>query len=131
MLGPEIEGEDATNQTAVDEMLLAADGTPNKSSLGANAILGVSLAVAHAAADELGLPLYRYLGGPFGATLPVPMMNLLNGGRHAAGSTDFQEFMVMPVGRPDVRRGAARGHRDLSRPAAGTVAAGAGDDRWG
>ena len=100
VLGPEIEGEDATNQTAVDEMLLAADGTPNKSSLGANAILGVSLAVAHAAADELGLPLYRYLGGPFGATLPVPMMNLLNGGRHAAGSTDFQEFMVMPVGRP-------------------------------
>ena len=81
-------------------MLLAADGTPNKSSLGANAILGVSLAVAHAAADELGLPLYRYLGGPFGATLPVPMMNLLNGGRHAAGSTDFQEFIVMPVGRP-------------------------------
>ena len=100
ILGPEIMGEDATNQMAIDEMLVAADGTPNKSELGANAVLGVSMAVAHAAADALDLPLYRYLGGAFGSTLPVPMMNLLNGGRHATGSTDFQEYMVVPVGRP-------------------------------
>ena len=98
VLALEIEGEDATNQAAVDALLLAADGTPNKSVLGANAILGVSLAVAHAAAEALELPLYRYLGGPFGTTLPVPMMNILNGGKHAAESTDFQEFMIMPVG---------------------------------
>ena len=80
------------------EAMLELDGSPNKGNLGANAILGVSLAVAKAAADELGLPLYRYLGGVNGRTLPVPMMNILNGGKHAANSTDFQEFMVMPVG---------------------------------
>ena len=93
----EIEGSDAVNQAAIDTQLLALDGTANKSSLGANAILGVSLAVAHAAADGLGLPLYRYLGGAGTTTLPVPMLNIMNGGVHAAGSTDFQEFMVMPV----------------------------------
>ena len=93
----EVEGEDAANQAAIDTRLLALDGTANKSSLGANAILGVSLALAHAAADGLGLPLYRYLGGVGATTLPVPMLNIMNGGRHAAGSTDFQEFMVMPV----------------------------------
>ncbi|MDE2920726.1 MAG: phosphopyruvate hydratase [Chloroflexota bacterium] len=93
----EIEGQDAVNQAAIDTQLLALDGTANKSSLGANAILGVSLAVAHAAADGLGLPLYRYLGGAGATTLPVPMLNIMNGGVHAAGSTDFQEFMVMPV----------------------------------
>ena len=93
----EIEGADAVNQAAIDTQLLALDGTANKSSLGANAILGVSLAVAHAAADGLGLPLYRYLGGAGATTLPVPMLNIMNGGVHAAGSTDFQEFMVMPV----------------------------------
>ncbi len=93
----EIEGQDAVNQGAIDTQLLALDGTANKSSLGANAILGVSLAVAHAAADGLGLPLYRYLGGAGANTLPVPMLNIMNGGVHAAGSTDFQEFMVMPV----------------------------------
>ena len=93
----EVEGEDAANQAAIDTRLLALDGTANKSSLGANAILGVSLALAHAAADGLGLPLYRYLGGAGATTLPVPMLNIMNGGRHAAGSTDFQEFMVMPV----------------------------------
>ncbi len=98
VLADEIEGEDATGQKAIDAMLLAADGTPNKSVLGANAILGVSLAVARAAADELGEPLYRYLGGPFGTVLPVPQMNILNGGRHAENSTDFQEFMILPVG---------------------------------
>tara|TARA_Y100000588_G_scaffold324446_1_gene357612 strand:+ start:17395 stop:18693 length:1299 start_codon:yes stop_codon:yes gene_type:complete len=93
----EVEGEDATNQAAIDARLLALDGTPNKTSLGANAILGVSLAIARAAADGVGLPLYRYIGGPGATTLPVPMFNIMNGGRHASGSTDFQEFMVMPV----------------------------------
>ena len=93
----EVEGEDAANQAAIDTKLLALDGTVNKSSLGANAILGASLAIAHAAADGLGLPLYRYLGGVGATTLPVPMLNIMNGGVHAAGSTDFQEFMVMPV----------------------------------
>ncbi len=93
----EIEGRDAVRQLEIDALLLTLDGTPNKRALGANAILGVSLAVARAAADGLGLPLYRYLGGAGASTLPVPMLNIMNGGRHAAGSTDFQEFMVMPV----------------------------------
>ncbi len=91
-------GWDATDQKGIDEMLIELDGTPTKAKLGANAILGASLAVAHAAADSVGLPLYRYLGGVYAHTLPVPMMNILNGGKHAADSTDFQEFMVMPVG---------------------------------
>ncbi|MDI6857032.1 MAG: phosphopyruvate hydratase [Dehalococcoidia bacterium] len=91
-------GLSALEQTAIDNLMRELDGTPDKSRLGANAILGVSLAVAHAAAASLGLPLYRYLGGPAARVLPVPMFNILNGGRHAAGSTDFQEFMVMPVG---------------------------------
>ena len=91
-------GMSALEQTAIDNLMRELDGTPDKSRLGANAILGVSLAVAHAAAASLGLPLYRYLGGPAARVLPVPMFNILNGGRHAAGSTDFQEFMVMPVG---------------------------------
>jgi enolase len=96
-------GWDATEQKAIDEMLIDLDGTPNKGKLGANAILGASLAAAHAAADSLGLPLYRYLGGVYAHTLPVPMMNILNGGKHAADSTDFQEFMVMPVGAESFR----------------------------
>ena len=91
-------GYDGLDQVAIDLTMLEVDGSQNKGNLGANAILGVSLAVAKAAADELGLPLYRYLGGVSGRTLPVPMMNILNGGKHAANSTDFQEFMVMPVG---------------------------------
>lgn len=91
-------GWDATDQVAIDETLIELDGTENKNRLGANAILGVSLAVAKAAADSLDLPLYRYLGGVSARTLPVPMMNILNGGKHAAGSTDLQEFMIMPVG---------------------------------
>jgi enolase len=91
---------DALEQVGIDEFLIGLDGTPNKSRLGANAILGVSLAVARAAAEALGLPLYRYLGGTSARTLPVPMMNILNGGKHAADSTDFQEFMIMPVGAP-------------------------------
>ncbi len=96
-------GWDAIDQKSIDEMLIALDGTPNKSKLGANAILGASLATAKAAADSLGLPLYRYLGGVYAHTLPVPMMNILNGGKHAADSTDFQEFMIMPVGAESFR----------------------------
>ncbi len=95
-IAPRIRGLDAGDQQAVDAAMLDLDGTPDKSGLGANAILAVSLANAHAAAQSAGLPLYRYLGG--GALLPTPMLNLLNGGRHAVNSTDFQEFMVMPVG---------------------------------
>ncbi|MER3419457.1 MAG: phosphopyruvate hydratase, partial [Chloroflexota bacterium] len=95
-----VRGLHATDQAALDARLIALDGTPNKSRLGANAILGVSLAVAKAAAASVGLPLYRYLGGPNAVTLPVPMYNILNGGKHAEDSTDFQEFMVMPVGAP-------------------------------
>jgi enolase len=98
VIGPAIVGRDAADQGAIDESLRALDGTPNKANLGANAILGVSLACAQAAAASTGMPLYRYLGGAEARTLPVPMFNILNGGRHAADSTDFQEFMVMPVG---------------------------------
>ncbi|MEX2236071.1 MAG: phosphopyruvate hydratase [Dehalococcoidia bacterium] len=98
-------GMDAHNQAAVDDALIALDGTPNKGRLGANATLGISLAVAHAAADSAGQPLYRYLGGPAARTLPVPMFNILNGGRHAENSTDFQEFMVMPLGAPSYSEG--------------------------
>ena len=99
-------GWDAAEQKAIDAELLALDGTPNKSKLGANAILGVSLAVAKAAANSLGLPLYRYLGGVYAHVLPVPMMNILNGGAHTGWqSTDMQEFMVMPFGAPSFAEG--------------------------
>ena len=99
-------GWDASDQTAIDKELIALDGTPNKSKLGANAILGVSLAVAKATANSLGLPLYRYLGGVYAHVLPVPMMNILNGGAHTAWqSTDAQEFMVMPLGAPTFAEG--------------------------
>jgi enolase len=91
-------GWEATDQTGIDNMMIELDGTPNKGKLGANAILGVSLATAHAAASGLELPLYRYIGGVYAHMLPVPMMNIMNGGKHAENSTDFQEFMVMPVG---------------------------------
>ena len=91
-------GLDALNQVELDQLMIELDGTPNKGNLGANAILGVSIAIARAAADALDVPLYRYLGGVGARTLPVPMMNILNGGTHAEDSTDFQEFMVMPVG---------------------------------
>lgn len=97
-IGDVLLGWDARDQIGIDETLLELDGTPNKSRLGANAILGVSLAVAKAAARSVGLPLYRYLGGVGARRLPVPMMNIMNGGKHAAGATDLQEFMVMPVG---------------------------------
>ncbi len=97
---PEILGMDACDQVALDQKLIALDGTPNKKKLGANAILGVSLACAKAAAEACGLPLYRYIGGASACTLPVPMMNILNGGSHADNNVDIQEFMIMPVGAP-------------------------------
>ena len=97
----ELIGLDATDQIFVDRVLIELDGTPNKSKLGANAILGVSLAVAKAAADSVGLPLYQYLGGVAARTLPVPMMNVLNGGSHADNNVDLQEFMIMPLGAPN------------------------------
>ena len=99
-IAQEIRGLDALSQRTIDTALIELDGTDNKSRLGANAILGASLAVAKAAADELELPLYRYVGGPNAHVLPVPMMNVLNGGVHADNSVDFQEFMIMPVGAP-------------------------------
>jgi enolase len=98
VIGPKLVGFDATEQAFVDRMLIELDGTENKEKLGANAILGVSLAVARAAAESCGLPLYQYLGGVGGRTLPVPMMNIVNGGSHADNNVDIQEFMVMPVG---------------------------------
>jgi enolase len=99
-IAPELYGMDAADQAGVDDLLCELDGTPNKAALGANAILGVSLACAHAAAAAHDEPLYRYLGGVGARILPVPMFNILNGGKHAQDSTDFQEFMVMPVGLP-------------------------------
>ncbi len=98
VIAPELEGVDATDQRLIDSLMLELDGTPNKAKLGANAILGVSLAVASAAAESAGLPLYRYLGGPNAHVLPVPLMNILNGGSHADSDVDIQEFMVVPLG---------------------------------
>ncbi len=98
-------GSYALDQKAVDEAMLELDGTPTKSNLGANAILGVSMAVARAAANSVEMPLYAYIGGVYAHVLPVPMMNIMNGGKHATNSTDFQEFMVMPVGAPTFREG--------------------------
>ncbi|MBX3029027.1 MAG: phosphopyruvate hydratase [Chloroflexi bacterium] len=97
-IGPDLVGEDVADQARIDARLIELDGSANKGTLGANALLGVSLAAAHAAAASFGQPLYRYLGGVGARTLPVPMLNILNGGKHALDSTDFQEFMVMPVG---------------------------------
>jgi enolase len=97
-IGPRLEGMDATEQIAVDYEMLDLDGTPNKGQLGANAILSVSLAVSRAAAAHFGMPLYRYLGGPMAHVLPVPMMNILNGGAHASNNVDAQEFMIVPIG---------------------------------
>ncbi|MDI9419283.1 MAG: phosphopyruvate hydratase [Firmicutes bacterium] len=98
VIAPELIGMDATRQVEIDSLLIQLDGTPNKGKLGANAILGVSLAVAHAAAESVGLPLYQYVGGTNAKELPVPMMNILNGGAHADNNVDIQEFMIMPVG---------------------------------
>ena len=103
IIAPELLGLEPFDQKALDELMLQIDGTATKSKLGANAILGVSLALAHAAANSLRAPLYAYLGGIHAHLLPTPMMNIMNGGKHALGSTDFQEFMVMPVGAPSFR----------------------------
>ncbi|MFR1836762.1 MAG: phosphopyruvate hydratase [Turicibacter sanguinis] len=100
IIAPELVGMDVTDQCGIDRLMIALDGTKNKGKLGANAILGVSMAVAHAAADFVGLPLYRYLGGFNSKELPTPMMNIINGGEHADNNIDFQEFMIMPVGAP-------------------------------
>ena len=97
-IAPALRGMDATDQIGIDRLMLELDGTPTKSKLGANAILGVSMAVARAAATELELPLYRYLGGPMARLLPTPLMNVINGGAHATNTVDFQEFMIVPVG---------------------------------
>ena len=103
IIAPELIDEDASDQRRIDEIMIELDGTPNKGKLGANAILGVSLAVAKAAAESAGLPLYRYLGGPNAHILPVPMMNILNGGSHADTNVDIQEFMIAPRGAPTFR----------------------------
>jgi enolase len=103
IIAPELEGIDVTEQKMIDEMLIDLDGTKNKGKLGANAILGVSLACARAAAESCGLPLYRYIGGPYACTLPAPMMNILNGGSHADNNVDIQEFMIMPLGAESFR----------------------------
>jgi enolase len=98
IIAPKLLGYNVADQTGIDEMMIRLDGTPNKANLGANAILAISMAVAKAAAEEAGLPLFRYVGGTNAKTLPIPMMNILNGGAHADNRIDFQEFMVMPVG---------------------------------
>jgi enolase len=103
VVAPKLAGQDPGDQKSIDKLLLDLDGTPNKGKLGANAILGVSLAVARAAAAAAGQPLYKYLGGSAANVLPVPLMNILNGGKHADNNVDFQEFMVMPVGAPSFR----------------------------
>ena len=103
ILAPELLGMDATEQVSLDKLMLEIDGTPTKSKVGANAILGVSMAAAHAAAAALGLPLYRYLGGSNAKVLPVPMMNIMNGGSHSDAPIDIQEFMIMPKGAPSFR----------------------------
>jgi len=108
-LAPALTGRDATDQVGIDRAMIALDGTPTKSKLGANAILGVSLTTAHAAAAALGQPLYQYLGGPNAKVLPVPMMNIMNGGAHSDAPIDFQEFMIMPVGAASFREGLRMG----------------------
>ena len=118
VIAPAVSGLPADDQRALDRALIDLDGTPHKSKLGANAILGVSLAAAHAAASAAGQPLYRYLGGDDACLLPLPLFNILNGGRHAQGSTDFQEFMIAPVGAPtfaDALRWGAEVYHSLRR----------------
>ncbi|MBO7169306.1 MAG: phosphopyruvate hydratase, partial [Rikenellaceae bacterium] len=108
-IAPEIIGMNVTDQVGIDKTMIALDGTATKSNLGANAILGVSLAVARAAADYLGVPLYRYIGGSNAKTLPVPMMNIINGGSHSDAPIAFQEFMIRPVGAPSFKEGIRMG----------------------
>ncbi len=102
LLGPALEGLDVTAQREIDDRLIEIDGTPNKSKAGANAILGISLAAARAGASSYSLPLFRYLGGPTASLLPVPMMNVINGGKHAQGALQFQECMIVPIGAPSI-----------------------------
>ena len=109
LIGPALRGMDATNQMVIDRAMLELDGTPTKSKLGANAILAVSMATARAAAEDLGIPLWRYLGGPLSRTMPVPMMNILNGGAHSTNTVDFQEYMVIPVGADSFSEGLRMG----------------------
>lgn len=109
IIAPELEGMDAFDQPAIDTLMIELDGTHNKGKLGANAILGVSMAVARAAAEELGLPLFQYIGGVNAKQLPVPMMNILNGGEHADNSVDVQEFMILPVGAKSFKEGLRMG----------------------
>ncbi len=125
-IAPALEGIAADDQRLVDQTMLELDGTPNKAKLGANAILGVSLAVARAAADSAGLPLYRYVGGPNAHLLPVPMMNILNGGSHADSNVDVQEFMIAPDRRAHLPRGAAPGRGGLPRAEVGAEEEGPG-----
>ena len=131
-IAPALQGQDATNQSRVDQTMLAMDGTKNKSKLGANAMLGVSMAVARAGAVSHGLPLYRYIGGVNASVLPVPMMNIINGGAHADNTIDFQEFMIMPVGAPNfpeaVRMGAEVFHALKSILHDGKYATSVGDE---
>ena len=109
IIAEQLEGMESTDQPGIDALLIELDGTHNKGKLGANAILGVSMAVARASADELGLPLYQYIGGVNAKQLPVPMMNILNGGEHADNSVDVQEFMILPVGAPSFKEGLRMG----------------------
>ena len=109
IIAEQLEGMESTDQPGIDALLIELDGTHNKGKLGANAILGVSMAVARASADELGLPLYQYIGGVNAKQLPVPMMNILNGGEHADNSVDVQEFMILPVGAPTFKEGLRMG----------------------
>jgi enolase len=131
-IAAELVGRDASDQEAIDRALISLDGTPNKSRLGANAVLGVSLAAAHASAAALGLPLWRHLGGADAVTLPVPMMNVLNGGAHADNSVDFQEFMIVPCGAASfsecMRYGTEVFHQLRSTLHARKLGTGAGDE---
>ena len=132
VLGPAIEGMEASEQRAIDEKLISLDGTPNKGNLGANAILGVSLAVAKASADSADLPLYQYLGGSHAHVLPVPMMNVINGGAHADTGVDIQEFMVLPIGASSmseaIRMGAETYHALKSELKTAGMQTGLGDE---
>jgi enolase 1/2/3 len=132
LIAPALRGLDAADQIGTDRALIALDGTPNKSKLGANAMLGVSMAAARAAAVEVEQPLYRYLGGPLARTLPVPMMNVVNGGAHAANTVDFQEFMIVPLGAPSfheaLRMGAETFHALKKVLARRKLSSGVGDE---
>ena len=119
-IAPAISGVDPSDQAEIDRLMIELDGTPNKGRLGANAVLGVSLASAKSAAAARGMPLYRHIGGAEANRLPVPMMNILNGGAHADSSVDFQEFMVMPVGGEVLSGGPAHGCGGFSRSEGGT-----------